>query len=284
MTCAPAGMSLTAELDRLEGVTEGRMRDRCVEAQQLLHGRRDVVRLGAQLRELVGLVQERDDGVADEARGRVVAGHDQLEDRRQQLPVVELFVAVAGCDERADRGRRPGRRACPDDPAQTSTTLSEACLGSQRTPPGSMSRTSMATRPLPKVAALACTGMPRSSQITVNGNGNAKRRHQVDGRFGVATGDDVEQVVDDDLDPWPQVLDGTAARTPTTPDAAAGCGPVGRPRACAARSPAPADLRRRPRHPGPARRACPWRSAGPSTQRAPRRDRRRATHRRRRPG
>ena len=43
------------------------------------------------------MTQQGDDAVADQAGGRVVAGDDQLEDRRQQLLLVELFVAVAGC-------------------------------------------------------------------------------------------------------------------------------------------------------------------------------------------
>ena len=47
------------------------------------------------------MLEQGDDAVADEARGRVVAGDDQLEDRRQQLLGAEPLVAVAGADQPA---------------------------------------------------------------------------------------------------------------------------------------------------------------------------------------
>ena len=42
------------------------------------------------------MAEQGDDAVADEAGGRVVPGDDQLEDRREQLLLIEPLVAVAG--------------------------------------------------------------------------------------------------------------------------------------------------------------------------------------------
>ena len=78
------------------------MRDRRVEAQELLQRRRQPSGIVAQQRQLIRIAEQGDDAVADEAGGRVVTGDDQLEDRREQLPGVEALVAVAGGDQRAD--------------------------------------------------------------------------------------------------------------------------------------------------------------------------------------
>ena len=72
------------------------MRDRRVEAQQLLDASGQQPRVGAQRGELARVAQQGDDTVADEARRRVVPGDDQLKDRGEQLSGVQTFVAVAG--------------------------------------------------------------------------------------------------------------------------------------------------------------------------------------------
>ena len=100
ITWAPAGIVTPADGHRLGRVPEGRVGHRRVEAQELLDGRGDLGGIGAQPAELVGVAEQRDDAVADEAGRRVVPGDDQLEDRRQQL---------AGC--RAARRRRVRRSA-----------------------------------------------------------------------------------------------------------------------------------------------------------------------------
>ena len=74
--------------------------DRGRVAQELLHGGRHPVQVGPQRFELVGVVEQGDDGVADVGRRGVVAGDDQLEEARQQLLVVQPVV-VAGRDEDA---------------------------------------------------------------------------------------------------------------------------------------------------------------------------------------
>ena len=53
-------------------------------------------------RQLIRVAEQGDDAVADEARGRVVPGDDQLEDGRAQLPGIEALVAVTGGDQGAD--------------------------------------------------------------------------------------------------------------------------------------------------------------------------------------
>ncbi len=102
ITCAPAGIVTPAEGHGLDRVTERRVGNGRVEAEQLLDGRGDLVGVAPELGELGRVAEEGDDAVADEAGGGVVAGDDQLEDRREQLLVVEPLVAVAGADQRAD--------------------------------------------------------------------------------------------------------------------------------------------------------------------------------------
>ena len=91
-----------AQFDRFDGVSKRRVRDRRVEAQELLQRRLEPFGIATQQRQLTRVAEQGDDAVADEARGRVVTGDDQLEDRREQLPGVEALVPVAGGDQGAD--------------------------------------------------------------------------------------------------------------------------------------------------------------------------------------
>ena len=100
---AAGGDRRAGDLHRLDGVAERRVGHRGVVAEELLHGGGDAVGLGPEQGELVGVAEQGDDAVADEAGRRVVAGHDQLEDRRQQLLVGEPFVAVAGLQQPGDQ-------------------------------------------------------------------------------------------------------------------------------------------------------------------------------------
>ena len=78
------------------------MRDRCVVAEELLHGLGDPRGVGAELGELSRVAEQRDEAVADEAGGCVVTGDDQLKDRREQLLAVEALFSVAGVDQIGD--------------------------------------------------------------------------------------------------------------------------------------------------------------------------------------
>ena len=150
------------------------MRDRRVEAQELLQRRRQPFGIVTQQRQLIRVAEQGDDAVADEAGGRVVTGDDQLEDRREQLPGVEALVAVTGGDQGADevvarcagssrrRAARAARRRCrmPAWPRRTAPA----------------SRSGRAARSgLDRGRRRSGSGTPSSSQMTVNGSGNAKR-------------------------------------------------------------------------------------------------------------
>ena len=78
------------------------MRDRCVVTEELLDGLGDLGGVGAELGQLLRVAEQGDDAVADEAGGGVVTGDDQLEDRREQLLVVEPLFSVAGVDQTTD--------------------------------------------------------------------------------------------------------------------------------------------------------------------------------------
>ena len=91
-----------AQFDRFDGVSKRRVRDRRVETQELLQRRRQPIRIVTQRRQLTRVAEQGDDAVADEAGGRVVAGDDQLEDRREQLPGIEALVTVASGDQGTD--------------------------------------------------------------------------------------------------------------------------------------------------------------------------------------
>ena len=195
-----------AQLDRLDGVPERRVGDRCVEAEELLQRRLQSFGVVAQQRQLIRVAEQRDDAVADEAGRRVVSGDDQLEDRRQQLPGVEALVAVTGGDQRADEVvsgcsgltvRRAARAAPP--PCRMPAWP-------RRTAPAS--RSARAARSGPDRAGVrSASGTPSSSQMTVNGNGKAKRETRSTRQSAPSAAMSVEQVVDDRLDSWPQSVD-----------------------------------------------------------------------------
>ena len=87
------------ESERRRRVAKRRMRDRCVVAQELIHGFGDPRGVGAELGELSRVAEQGDEAVADEAGGCVVTGDDQLKDRREQLLAVEALFSVAGVDQ-----------------------------------------------------------------------------------------------------------------------------------------------------------------------------------------
>ena len=96
-----AGGDLDAvEHDGLGGHAEGGVRHGGVEAQQLLDRGGDLVEVGDEGAELVGVVEQGHHAVADEAAGRVVAGDHELEQARQHLLAGEL-LALAGGDQHA---------------------------------------------------------------------------------------------------------------------------------------------------------------------------------------
>src|SRR5882724_166194 len=68
--------------------------------QELLDGARDEPRRFAQAAQLARVLQERQDPVADQVDGRLVAGDEQEDARRDQLLLVELVARLLGGDER----------------------------------------------------------------------------------------------------------------------------------------------------------------------------------------
>ena len=78
------------------------MRNGCVVAKHLLDRSGDLAGGRAQGGELFGMAEQGDDAVADEAGGRVVPRDDQLEDRREQFLLIEVFVAVTRADQGTD--------------------------------------------------------------------------------------------------------------------------------------------------------------------------------------
>ena len=125
--------------------------------------------------QLIGVAEQGDDAVADEARGRVVPGDDQLEDRRAAARECRgapspSRAAIKALDEIVARMRGScPRRAFPAD----ATTMSDERLASAYCS-GVEVGTSSPIRPMPR-AARSGSGTPSSSQMTVNGSGNAKR-------------------------------------------------------------------------------------------------------------
>jgi hypothetical protein len=101
MTWGPGGDCHVADLCRLGRVAERGVGDRCVVPQELLDRRPDQAGVRAQPRELLGVAEQGDDAVADQAGGRVMSGHDQLEDRREQLLGAEALPAVTRADQPA---------------------------------------------------------------------------------------------------------------------------------------------------------------------------------------
>src|SRR5262249_31423704 len=92
----------SADRHRLDGVAERRVRYGRVVAKDFLYGGGAAGGVGAQYCELGWMPQEADDPIADQAGRGVVAGDDQLEQRREQLLLRQAFVAVASRDQAAD--------------------------------------------------------------------------------------------------------------------------------------------------------------------------------------
>jgi hypothetical protein len=86
----PGGDYRITDLYRFGRVTEGRVRDRRVVAQELLDGRRDLAGVRAQPRQLCRVAQQGDDAVAEQAGGGVVSG-------RCSGTFDEVFDLVQGC-------------------------------------------------------------------------------------------------------------------------------------------------------------------------------------------
>ena len=89
---------------------------------QLLDRRGDQGRVLTQEAPLIGVAEEVDHSVADQAGRRVVTGHDQLEQTAEQLLLREPVVVVAGCHQHVDEivlaaiaVRRDEALQCRDD-------------------------------------------------------------------------------------------------------------------------------------------------------------------------
>ena len=92
-----------AERDVLGGVAERRVRDGGVPAQHLLDRPRQQAGVGDQRGALIGMAEQGDRPVADQAGGGVVPGDDELEDRGQHLLLVQRVAFVACPDQVGDQ-------------------------------------------------------------------------------------------------------------------------------------------------------------------------------------
>ena len=128
-TSSPRGISTPVDLDRLEDPAL-EQRERRVEAQQLLDGGRQEVRLGAQPGQRVGMAEERPPAVAGAVDRRLVTGVEEQHAGRDQLRLGQRVAVVddrgQGADQvvarpcaaarRAARAGRPRTRRSPGPP------------------------------------------------------------------------------------------------------------------------------------------------------------------------
>src|SRR5215468_4414504 len=88
------------DLHGLDRIAERRVRNRGVVAKQLLNGGGNATRVITQSRGLLGMTQEGDGAVAEQACRGVVSSDDQLEEGREQLLLGQALISVAGLDKR----------------------------------------------------------------------------------------------------------------------------------------------------------------------------------------
>ena len=145
------------------------------------------------------MAKQGDDAVADQAGGGVVARHDELEDRREQLSLVEPFVAVASEDQRAHQivARRALFRV--DERAQHGDDGVRRLLRSRvlgwRTG-RAQQRDELAPERLP-VSVVDAEELADHRERKREREG----RHEIDASVRSPRGDAVEQIVHDRLDP-----------------------------------------------------------------------------------
>ena len=168
-----------------------------VVAEALLDSGGDLARVRTQPGELLGVSQQRHDAVADEGGGRVVPGHDQLEDGREQLSGVEALVAVAGGDQPAHEVVAESSPFCLDERAQhrhdvVGCGLGQCVLGRRRR--GDEQRAEAPPQWLPVVFGHA-------EQLADDGERQREREScdEIDPRVGSRSGHLVEEVVHDGL-------------------------------------------------------------------------------------
>ena len=203
------------------------MGDGCVEAEQLLDGRGDLRRGHAELGELDRVAKESDDAVADEAGGRVVAGDDELEDRREQFLVVEPLVAVAGADQPADEIVAGGDLLGRDQRLEHADDGIGGLLGRRVLGRGRRRHEQLGELP-PEWSPV---GVRDPEELADDGEGQGERigGDEVDPAVGSLGGDVVEEVVGDRLDTWARNDSTRRGRRRRTRAAAAGCGRAGPP-------------------------------------------------------
>ena len=205
MTCAPAGIDWPPISTTSSGVAEGRMRNGGVVAEQFLDCGRHPVRIAAQQLELLRVIEEGDDGVADERRGGVVTGHDELEDGREQLLVVQPLLPVPS----RDQGAHEVIVGCVvlglDQLAQLRHDGVGRLLGPRVVGRG-RSGDEHGHETLTQRGAFA---FGHAEQLADDGEREREGecRHQIGGCLGIPVGQNVEEVVHDGLHPRPQPLD-----------------------------------------------------------------------------
>ena len=201
----PCGNRHTAQLDRLDGVSERRVRDRRVEAQELLQGRRQTFRMVTQRRQLRRIAEQGDDAVADEAGGRVMTGDDQLEDRREQLPRIEALVAVTGDDQ----GTHEVVPRCPCLDVDELLEQGDDGVGGLLGPGVLLGSRSRDEQPGEALSQCVTVGLGHTEQLADDRERQWKREagNEINRLVAAVSGDVVEQIVDDRLNAWPQSLD-----------------------------------------------------------------------------
>ena len=197
-----AANRLAAQLHIDGGPAVERPLDRPVVADQLFDGVREQRRVAFERRALLGVHEQRERRVPDQADRRLVSRDDQERDHAAELLLGERVAAVLDCHERADEilaGRAPTlgeeREQVLDEGGQRG--VGPLCLGRRER------RAHHRGRPLAKALAV--------------GNGNAEqlgdhRDRQREGELRdevhLAGGRDaVDQLVGDLLDPRPQPFD-----------------------------------------------------------------------------
>ena len=184
-----------SDFDRRDRVAERGVRDGRVVSKEFLDRGCDLLGARPQGIEGVRVGEQRDDAVADQARGGVMTRDDQLEDRRHEFLLIEPLVAIAGKNQCAHEivARRVLLRL--DERAEH--------------------RNDKVRRFLRTLVLGGCAGRPQqcdqfaSERLTVcfryaeeladDGERKRKRKRgdEIDASVGPGRGDAVQQVVDD---------------------------------------------------------------------------------------
>ena len=194
-----------AQRDLLGRIAEGGVRGGRVVAEELVEHGRDPIRMPSQAGALVRMAKERDHAVLDQARHRVVAGHDQLEDGREQLLLAESALVVTGLQEGAHQSVVGYPLLRLDESGEGGDDAVGSPFGAfvlRRGRGRAQERGQVPTEVRP-------VGFVHPEQFTDHreGQGEGERRDQVERRCAPGGLDVVQELVDDRLDVRSEQLD-----------------------------------------------------------------------------